>query len=398
MILFLIFALFLFAVLCRQKPSWALGIILALLPTYLIRFRIGIPTTFLELLIVVFLFMVFLAATKEDWQKLIHLGRINWAVGLFALSGVIAVAASSNFLPALGQLKAFILEPILLFYASVLVLRSNHDQKVVLKYLFVSAAALSVFGIIQYFTYLFLPVRFWGTGEEITRIASVFEYPNAFALYLAPLIGFFAILWQKNYELFKYRIWFALGLAAMIIGLFLTFSRGAWLALLLTALLMSLTKVDAKKLLGIAGVVLIILAIPAARQRIGLGFSDPSTVAHLDLMQAGIVRVVKNPWLGNGLAGFPHALKEMNFSGEILNYPHNIFLNFWVELGLLGILAFALIIRFSLQVHGRRRTVITLAAGIYLVVLLLHGMVDAPYFKNDLAVLFWFMISLFYLD
>ncbi len=375
---------------------YLLGIILALLPTYLIRFNVFIPTTFLELLIVVFLFLVLVQIKKTDWQKLAHLKKLNWAIGLFVLAGVISTIVSPDRLAALGQLKAFIIEPILLFYAAILVLKTEDDKKIILQWLFVSAAAISLFGIFQHFTFIFLPLRFWGTGSEVTRIVSVFEYPNALALYLAPLIGLYAVLWYKRYQLFKNPVWMILGLGSMVTAIVLTFSRGAWLALILTGLILALRKFDYKKILTLGVVVLILFAIPAVRARIGLGLNDPSSHAHSQLMQVGVNKLIQNPLLGNGLAGFPETLRQANFSGEIINYPHNIFLNFWLELGVLGLISFAWIIAISLKRHHKKTTALTWAAGIFIVVMVLHGLVDVPYFKNDLAILFWVMISLFH--
>ncbi len=393
----LVLLLFLFALIASRRPAWGLGIILALLPTYLIRFHFQIPTTFLELLIVVFLFLVVVRMKRNDWQKLAGLKSANLAIGLFVLAGLISTLVSPDRLAALGQLKAFILEPVLLFYAAIAILKTEDDKKWVLRGLFISASAISLFGILQYFTLIFLPLRFWGTGDEMTRIASVFEYPNALALYLAPLLGFFAVLWQKRYELFRQSAWMILGLASMATALVLTFSRGAWAALIVTALFLSLRRLDYKRILALAVLGLVLLAIPSIRARLSLGLSDPSSQAHGQLMRVGVQQILANPLLGNGLAGFPETLRQAHFPGEILNYPHNIFLNFWLELGVLGLISFAWIIMISLNQHHKKTSPVTWAAGVFLVVMILHGLVDVPYFKNDLAILFWFTISLFYL-
>src|SRR3989344_7613926 len=97
-----------------------LSLVMVLLPTYLIRFKIfNIPTTFLELLIVVFLLAACSQLNGESIKKIKNLGRLNWAVGLFVLSGIISTMIGPEKTAALGQLKAFILEPVLFFYAAV---------------------------------------------------------------------------------------------------------------------------------------------------------------------------------------------------------------------------------------------------------------------------------------
>lgn len=109
---------------------------------------------------------------------------------------------------------------------------------------------------------------------------------------------------------------------------------------------------------------------------------------------------------------------------EIYLYPHNIILNFWSELGLAGMLLFVWIIgkffwlginllssrgalatRQSHEQNDQRllRSFQSLAmADRYMViglicamtVIIVHGLVDVPYFKNDLAVQFWLLVAM----
>jgi hypothetical protein len=69
-------------------------------------------------------------------------------------------------------------------------------------------------------------------------------------------------------------------------------------------------------------------------------------------------------------------------------------LNFWLETGLLGLVCFALLIFFSMKNYARKPSAIKLGASLFLISVIVHGMVDAPYFKNDLSVLFWFALTL----
>jgi O-antigen ligase len=116
------------------------------------------------------------------------------------------------------------------------------------------------------------------------------------------------------------------------------------------------------------------------------------------------------PIFGAGLAGYQTAVAEFHQKDyiEIYLYPHNIFLNFWTEIGLLGLIGFILIIiwfykqGFGLQkkhgVETRHCLVSTDATNTILMAsmttLLVHGLVDVPYFKNDLAILFWLIIGM----
>jgi O-antigen ligase len=87
---------------------------------------------------------------------------------------------------------------------------------------------------------------------------------------------------------------------------------------------------------------------------------------------------------------------------EIYMYPHNFFLNFWTELGLLGmIMAICLVVKFIFitiqlikksKTPGERAYLLGLLGA--LLALVVHGVVDVPYFKNDLAVLWWVVFAL----
>ncbi|MFH1582873.1 MAG: O-antigen ligase family protein, partial [Candidatus Falkowbacteria bacterium] len=86
---------------------------------------------------------------------------------------------------------------------------------------------------------------------------------------------------------------------------------------------------------------------------------------------------------------------------EIYLYPHNIFLNFWSELGLAGMLLFIWIIgkffylgatSYRLRVTDYKFLNIGLICA--MTVIVIHGLVDVPYFKNDLAVMFWLLVAM----
>ena len=103
---------------------------------------------------------------------------------------------------------------------------------------------------------------------------------------------------------------------------------------------------------------------------------------------------------------------------EIYMYPHNLVLNFWTELGLLGASLFIwIIIKFynsgiktfiqnskftctrltgeiqnSKQVNNEKYIILGLIGA--MTVIIVHGIVDVPYFKNDLAIIFWVLLAI----
>lgn len=382
-----------FSILSLKKPVQAAGLLLAAAPAYLIRFSVfGVPTTLLELALLVFLLAVFAAAPRARYLEVAKkVGKFAIPIALFALAGIISAVISPDTSRALGQLKAYILEPIAFFFAVLLVVKTEDDLLSLSRWLLGGAVIISVFGLIQYFTGILLPVRFWGYGLEPRRISSFFEYPNALGLYLAPLSAFFLhLLLEKK---FSPVAWF--GWVVMVTALGLTFSRGGWLGFFVAAFIALALRFSFAKTFAVAALALTLTFIsPITRERINNAFQDKSSSAHLALMEAGWNKAKRDPVFGNGLYGFRQTLTESNFQGEVLNYPHNIFLNFWLETGLLGLLSF-LVLSVGLVVLAiKQPTVWRWAVCFFLITLWAHGQVDVPYLKNDLSLLYWFIVAL----
>jgi len=94
---------------------------------------------------------------------------------------------------------------------------------------------------------------------------------------------------------------------------------------------------------------------------------------------------------------------------EIYLYPHNILLNFWSEIGLAGLLLFVWVIlkyfwlgisnfpSFAKATEDKQFSTnkfINIGLIGAMIVIIAHGVVDVPYFKNDLAVLFWLLVAM----
>ena len=73
--------------------------------------------------------------------------------------------------------------------------------------------------------------------------------------------------------------------------------------------------------------------------------------------------------------------------------PHNLFLNIWINLGLLGLASFIwILILFSKSIGFQTRYSAVLIS--VMAVMISQGLFDSTYWKNDLGLVFWIFIGL----
>ena len=128
-----------------------------------------------------------------------------------------------------------------------------------------------------------------------------------------------------------------------------------------------------------------------------VGLSSYSAQLRFSGWRESAYLLADSPITGAGLAGFQTAVLRYHTTSffEVFLYPHNVFLNFWVELGIVGLLLFFVFMYATLkQSHHLLTTTssykkaLVLAGTTSLIIMLVHGMVDVPFFKNDLAIIF----------
>jgi O-antigen ligase len=115
--------------------------------------------------------------------------------------------------------------------------------------------------------------------------------------------------------------------------------------------------------------------------------------------------LLDNPVSGVGLDGFLYEywrryVEPSGWPERYTSHPHNIILDVWLRLGILGLVAFAaLAAAFAVTLRAERRprpdaASLMAAASAALVAGLVHGLVDNGYFLPDVAAMTWFLIAL----
>ncbi len=372
---------------------------IALLPTYLLRANIfGFPTTLLELMLgIVIMVWVFQNITRlKSKFKL----KKQWALPILLLlvAASISIFVAPEKTAALGIYKAYFIEPILFFFILLDYLKQESSKNKVFKALGSSALIVSLFGIIQWLTNSGIPVP-W---DYENRISSFFDYPNAVGLFLGPIIILGAFQIQKNYR----DLFWITATTLSTIAIILSKSEAAWIAVPATLFIaFVINKKTRTKTIGLLiATILIISLVPQLRNPITqkLTLQDYSGQVRITIWKESLEMLKDNPVLGAGLSGFKTKLAPYHKAKhlELFQYPHNSILNIWTELGLLGIIALGWLAFQIIKKPPARTTENIQSGGEYTVAtfvlleMFIHGLVDVPYFKNDLSVLTWIFIAL----
>jgi len=180
----LIIAFVLFAGLSLQNLKTGVLLLLVVLPSYLIRFSVGrFPTTFLEILIAVLLLVWLVKGPKPDRKALQKL-PIFAPLVLLLLAATIGIFIAPDHLAALGIWKAYFIEPAILFVMIFTLFKNKKEMYQILTALGAGGLIISILGVVQKITEIGIPFPWNLEG----RITSIFDFPNALGLYLAPLV------------------------------------------------------------------------------------------------------------------------------------------------------------------------------------------------------------------
>jgi len=419
-----------------KKPVYAVGLTIIMLPTYLFRSEIfGIPFTFLELCIWV-TFLGWIINTRANYKLLIT--NYQLPIALILVAATISIFVSPSLRAGGGLWKAYFVEPILFFLVLINITKTEENKKIILWSLGISTLVISLLAIWQKFTGFGIAEPIW-TGPANRRVTSIFTSPNAVGLYLGPIVAIY-LGWlipdlQKapfaNRAFWQNIILKLLILIPALLAILFTVSQGTWLGLGAAVVFLAYfgwnspphlknyqpknIKEKIYKSLRCGGkkwttliiliIIILILIIPITRDTLWpiITFQDPAGQNRLILLQMSrehLTNNLKNFIFGAGHLGFAEIQNQMRepLKMEPLLYPHNIFLNFWLEIGLLGLVAFGwLIIKYfkaGLQQLKINRDWLTLGIIAAMITIIVHGLIDVPYFKNDLAVLFWIIIGL----
>jgi O-antigen ligase len=384
--------------------------------TYLVRFRVaGLPSTLLEVLLWVFVVGVFFV-TKDMGMARAHqlLRAWRWPIVAWVLATLIAVFASPSLWTGIGLWRAYVLEPLLVLIAVCAILDQPGDRKRMEQGMMVAASVVSIWAIVGYLGNWGIPHP-WNIAIRAGRRAvGPFGFPNGVALFVTPIgalvVGRLANMFAEQKMNVK-RAWkeYALPFVSFFLiaaALIAARSQGGMGAFAI-AIVLSLLGLRKGRWLVFVGAILSILGlilVPGVRSALvrEVSFQGWSGKVRLFIWRETWAMLKDHWFFGAGFGGYPKVFDAYHKARfiEIFQYPHTLLFNFWTETGLLGVLVFVGIVvtwfknavrsvraQFAEGSTARYLSKLVLIAP--LIAMLVHGLVDVPYFKNDLALLFW---------
>lgn len=388
-----------------RLSRWSLAVTVAAMPSYVARVGVRpIRTNLLEALILVTiaLYVAGRARTWSAWRPVRTELEIPTALLLFA--GLISIAVSTDHLGALGFYRAYFLEPVVLFYIGLDLMRKPDDFRTVLAGF---AIGTVLFAILNLGAWAIALVEH--KHIEINNAPeALYTSPNSVAIFLEPAVAVaagFALYADDRRDRIAALVCLPVLLAAMIA----TLSRAGLLTLAVLGLVAVITLPRTRLKLALlgAGVVagIVVLQIPFVSSRLYRQF-DPN-YAHntfegrLQIWSDTFRMLRDHPIFGSGLRAYETVMRAYVAPGHQPElYPHNLFLAMWVELGLLGLIAFLALLGMLLW---RGWTSYAIADGLAkpllwgtsaaFIAIAVHGMFDTPYYNNDVSVEFWILAA-----
>ncbi|QWC85307.1 O-antigen ligase family protein [Nocardioidaceae bacterium] len=347
---------------------------------------------------------------------------VPWPVGLPLAAMLVSAALSTYVSPSPDvtfRLDVALVVSVLLIAVTHSVISSAGRLRLVVRLLVAAAAvvgALSVQGAGE--------AQVSNAGAVVTgRAVGIFEQPNELGIFCAMLLPVAAGLALAERGR-RGRILATLGALAILVGLVVSLSRGAWTGAVVGMLVFWALLPDRRRFLlpvatavGTIAALLVVLArvdiVAIVNQRL-LSLFDGTQNPYDErpaIYAEARRQITDSPWIGQGPGAFAQVGTQLNQDGYYLQaeHAHNIFLNTWAEYGLIGLLCLlglmvglaSRLLPGARSVRGRldeagpalaSRLLAGTTAG--LVAVLAHGIVDYPFRNPVTSTTLWFLVGL----
>lgn len=325
---------------------------------------------------------------------------------------------------ALGILKSWVIIPVVYFMTFYTSVKNTKDIKVTIYSYITSASLLALWALYQTLS-----------GQYITidsRASGPFESANYLAMYISPAFVFCTVQFLKGFihakfetadtrwNKFETRIYQSIVVALLFAVLILTQSYGgvagsfAAIFLFIVYERFRIKEKQSTKFLNkfilfivmifIFGGTLAVMLNQEKFENLAKLNEHTSIATRVEIWRVGAGLLKENPLLGIGLGQYENQyvqnaeriLGKKPFEGVRL-HSHNLFMETWLNSGILGLAAliWLAILAFMQLKHNlipeKKDLLITLL--VMFLYILIHGLIDVPFWKNDLVLIFWMILA-----
>jgi len=290
---------------------------------------------------------------------------------------------------AYGLMMLLCLYSYYLFSLSSTSLNLNKTKKII----YTISIIVFLIGIFQYLSPQFaMPGKWVDKGEYQLhkRIYSTFFNPNIFGFY----INFIIIMVCESLDLKKINIeWIVF--TSGVLCLFLTFSRTAWISLIISLLIVSTFN---KKYLKFA--IIISITIFGMDKILGIGRMDPvkaaedSSILYRFEIWKACIRILKDKFF-TGI-GFGTLFKHISQYSDVVKpnveHCHNLYLQIFTETGIAGFSIFIIFLYKAVstlwsKIRGYKNNQLWITSLTVLIMTMIHGMVDSVFFTPQILMI-----------
>ena len=324
---------------------------------------------------------------------------------LFLIIAGVAVFLSPDKTKALGILKGWFFIPIAYYWLIINFAPFGKRLVSLTRFLLIALALVCVWAILQKFGVI--GPLFYQIGDsnfsqylEQGRIFGPFESPNYLAMFIVPVLFLASLPYQwKKFPLYLLLV------TLVLITLYLSDSRSGALALFAGGIITVSLWPSASKWSLAPKIAVIILALVSTYYVVGkINFDSGSNMVRKEIYSYSVEMLKGNYLFGMGLGSFQDKIDKLSLGNQSFRiyglpyalHPHNLFLAVWLYLGLAGILTFlsGLFIFFYRGLKSRSPDQVLILGA--MTAILVHGLFDTTYFKNDLSAIFWLTVALLY--
>jgi O-antigen ligase len=296
-------------------------------------------------------------------------------------------------------------EYMLWFFIASNLLLNKAQARALINWLVLLGTLVALHGVYQYIVGVQIPSHWLDSTESVrTRVFSIVGSPNVLGSFLVLVIPItISQLLSANSRLWRY--FYALCLVPMVLSLFFTYSRGAWLAMAGALFIYGLLYNWRILLALVAAAYTAPRIIPGIAARIGYLLSpayllSSARAGRVARWNVALDKLNNNPLFGEGFGRYGGAVAARHIPSS--NYVDNFYLKTAAESGLVGIAAYVLLLLSGIRcaMNSYRRLTDTylkgLAVGLIVGLLgvLLHNGVENIFEVPMMASYFWLLLGM----